>query len=651
MKGMVGKTNVSKCIRIIFFLSVFVKAFYYRYKIKHPYDKMHLMKQIHVLPDSLANQIAAGEVVERPASVVKELVENALDAEATAVEIWVENSGTKRLVIKDNGFGLSKDQLPIALQRHATSKIAETKDLFEINSFGFRGEALPSIASVSRFSITSRRAEDDSAWCYAGEGGKSMQLSPASGEVGTTIEVKDLFFNTPARLKFLKAARTEMEHIQDVVVRLALAHPKVSFKLFNEGSETLAFNAAQGDLLEDMLPRLSKFMSKDFVKSAVGLDIERDDMRLRGFVSLPTFNVATNRRQYIYVNGRPVKDKLLLGALKQSYHDLLHHGRHPAAVLFVDIPPKDVDVNVHPAKAEVRFKNGREVFGLMRGVIRRSLEEHSQEVGTAPATQALNAFQTGAIPQQSYAAGGGGFPAAQAMQFASPETSGVAETISAFDNHLEAPLRAGQDSFAASRSVVDYVQYPMGAAVAQLHGTYIVAQTENAMIVVDQHAAHERLVYERFKKQVLGGNVECQGLLMPEVVELNEHDVQRLMERADELLSFGLEIEQFGPTAVAVRATPALLGEVSANRLIQDIVEDLREMKKETTVQSQLEEFLGTMACHGSIRANRKLSIDDMNAILRDMETTPNSAQCNHGRPTFIELKLPEIEKLFGRRG
>jgi len=616
------------------------------------------MKEIHVLPDSLANQIAAGEVVERPASVVKELVENALDAEATAIEILIENSGTKKITVKDNGFGLSKEQLSIALQRHATSKIAETKDLFEINSFGFRGEALPSIASVSRFTITSRRAEDESAWSYTGEGGKNMQLIPAAGEVGTTIEVKDLFFNTPARLKFLKAARTEMEHIQDVVVRLALANPKVSFKLMNEGNEVLHFNAAQGDLLEDMLPRLSKFMSKDFVKSAIGLDVERDDMRLRGFVSLPTFNVATNRRQYIYVNGRPVKDKLLLGALKQSYHDLLHTGRHPAAVLFVDIPARDVDVNVHPAKAEVRFKHGREVFGLMRGAIRRSLEEHSQEVGTAPATQALSGFHAGSLPQQHYGGGQGGASTAQVMQFSMPQTGGgsfgaqqVAETISAFDAHMEAPLHSGQDTFAAGRSVVDYVQYPMGAAVAQLHGTYIVAQTENAMIVVDQHAAHERLVYERFKKQVLDGNVERQGLLMPEVVELSEHDVTRLMERQEELLSFGLELEQFGPTAVAVRATPALLGEVSANAIVQDIVEDLREMKKETTVQSKLEEFLGTMACHGSIRANRKLSIDDMNAILRDMEKTPNSAQCNHGRPTFIELKLPEIEKLFGRRG
>ena len=621
------------------------------------------MKQIRVLPEFVANQIAAGEVVERPASVIKELVENALDAEATEVDIIIEDYGLARIVVKDNGIGIEKDQLPLALERHATSKIGETKDLFNILSFGFRGEALPSIASVSRFSITSKFIDAPEAWRYHGEGGKNFHLEPAPANVGTSIEVRDLFFNPPARLKFLKSKRTEMEHIQDTVVRLALAYPHTAFKLKSDGEEILRFSAAQGELLEDTLPRLSTFMGRDFVTNTVHVDLQREDMAVRGFASLPTYNLSSARRQYLYINNRPVKDKLLVGALKNAYHDLLHTGRHPACVLFIDINPKDVDVNVHPAKAEVRFKNGREVFGMVRTAIRQMLEQHSQQVSTTPSQQALNRFKAGVLPTQQmqftarpvvHSADDDAQPLPSVTQaeptyFDSPATGNTA-TARVQEVRFDLPPTRVEDEAAKEISRENYSDHPLGAAIAQLHGTYILSEADEGFIIVDQHAAHERLVYERFKKQILNGQVQRQALLIPDIVEMSAADVERLSERADELLAFGLEVEQFGPTAIAVRATPALLGDVNAAQLLQDVLEDLRNLKNETTVQDLLEEMLSTMACHGSIRAGRKLSVDDMNAILRDMETTPNSAQCNHGRPTFIQLKKADIERLFGRR-
>tara|TARA_R110000868_G_scaffold262401_1_gene520999 strand:- start:171427 stop:173271 length:1845 start_codon:yes stop_codon:yes gene_type:complete len=614
------------------------------------------MKKIQVLPEFLANQIAAGEVVERPASVIKELVENSLDAGATEIDIAVDEYGLKRICVKDNGSGISKDQLPLAIERHATSKIAVTEDLFNINSFGFRGEALPSMASVSRFSIASKVQGTDDAWRIFGDGGKNMQIEPAARNAGTTIDVVDLFYNTPARLKFLKAKRTEMEHVTDVVVRLALANPKVSFKLTSDGDEVIRFAKAESDLLDDMLPRLSSFMGRDFTSNAVGLSLDRGDMSIKGFASLPTYNLSTTRRQYLYINGRPVKDKLLIMALKNAYHDLLHTGRHPAAVLFIEVPATDIDVNVHPAKAEVRFKNGRDVFGMIRTCVRAALDEHSTQVSTTPSAQALSRFKAGELPttpQFNYnAPASTSMPAHQNSNYNTPSYAPhnariVAEDSTAFE--FQRP-HINQDEMAADISRGDYQDHPMGAAIAQLHGTYIVSQTANSMIVVDQHAAHERLVYERFKSQILSGNVERQALLLPEIVELKDVDVENVVERQDELLKFGLEVEQFGRQAISIRATPALLGEMNAQQMLLDIVEDMRNMKKETSIQERLEDFLSTMACHGSIRANRKLSVADMNAILRDMEVTPNSAQCNHGRPTYVELKTADIERLFGRR-
>ncbi len=602
------------------------------------------MKQIHQLSDNLANRIAAGEVVERPASVVKELVENAIDAGATKINVNIVGGGLKHICVQDNGHGIPQQQIALALSRHATSKIKCVEDLFNIHTMGFRGEALPSIASVSRFSLSTHTKKEDNAWLLKSEGGKHQPIIPTALAQGTKIEVNDLFFNTPARLKFMKTNNTENQHIKDVVVRLAIAHPYISFSLLNEGKEIVHFGTAQGELMEDTLPRLASFLGRGFTENALIIEGSNENIHLKGFVSLPTYNTKTARQQYLYVNNRPVKDKLLMGALKSAYHDLLATNRHPVVVLFLNINPADVDINVHPAKAEVRFKNGSQVFALIRSSIRKGLEESSQVVSSTTADKALSGFKTpeyAPIQQTSFIAN-------SSQTIASPRHS--LDITTAESMQMQAPPKARAFDEQVDKSIQYFVAKKMGAAVAQIHGTYIVSQTENGMIVVDQHAAHERLVYEKFKQQILNNNVEKQALLIPEIIEMQQCDVDRLIKRADELAKFGLDIEQFGLTAISVRSTPAILGEINAKQLVLDIVEDLRDLKKETTLNSKIEEFLSTMACHGSIRANRKLNLDDMNAILRQMEETPNSAQCNHGRPTYVELPIAEIEKLFGRR-
>jgi len=618
---------------------------------------------ITLLDETLANQIAAGEVVERPASVVKELVENALDAGAQNITVTVEEAGLRRIQVRDDGCGIEHDQLALALCRHATSKIKTTEDLFSITSLGFRGEALPSIASVSRFSMTSRIANTPEAWQISTEGGKPPVTKPAAHPVGTTVTVDDLFFNTPARRKFLKSLRTEAEHVADVVVRLAMAHPYVSFTLMVDGQQTVHFDAAQGELLAETLPRLADFMGRDFIANALTIDATRDTLRLKGFVGLPTYNVSTPRRQYLFVNNRPVKDRTLLAAFKQAYHDLLAHNRHPAGVLFLDIPPREVDVNVHPAKAEVRFKNSSDVFALVRGGVRRSLDAHSQTVSNTGTTQALRSFQTSAQPlshvQIEAQLGRNQHRPMSDFSQAPSQGGWVSQpTIGSYgrppsldlDDQPQAARQGAATAEAAQASALHFSAHPLGAAVAQLHATYIIAQTDDGMIMVDQHAAHERLVYERLKQQILQKKVEQQPLLIPDVVELTKADATIIAEYAEELATFGLEVEQFGPAAIAVRATPALLGHMNCKTLLNDLVEDLRELKEGLTLQSRLEETLSTMACHGSIRAGKRLTIDEMNALLRQMEQTPNSAQCNHGRPTYVKLSRVDIEKLFGRR-
>ena len=617
---------------------------------------------IHILDDNLANQIAAGEVVERPASVVKELVENAIDAGARHIEVRAENAGFKHIQVRDDGAGIARDEIPLAVQRHATSKISKVADLFEIHSLGFRGEALPSIASVARFSVTSRTPESDEAWMLTNKNPEQKpELKPAAQGVGTTVVVDDLFYNTPARRKFLKTPRTELEHITDTVVRLAMANPETSFTLIHDGSEVVRFESAQGDLISDRLARLTNFMGRDFVQNAVTIEAEREGMRLTGFSSLPTYNLSTPRRQYLYVNGRPVKDKTLVAAFKHAYHDLLARHRHPACVLFLEVPPRLVDVNVHPTKTEVRFKQGNEVFGLIKGGVRQALDAASQSVSDTGTQQAMRAFMPDATPQpqqSSFMAAGGGSvsgqaAAAQQEGWSTPPPSEplhVSATYQGRPHGLEAPPKANANREEAQKSVETFQQAHLGAAVAQIHTTYIIAQTEDGMVMVDQHAAHERLVYERFKNQILNARVEQQQLLIPEVVELTKADAELVANHAEDLAVFGLDVEQFGPTAVTIRGTPALLGQMDCQGLVRDVVEDLRTLKEGVTLQGQLEETLSTMACHGSIRAGRRLSIDEMNAILRQMEETPNSAQCNHGRPTYVRLSRAEIEKLFGRR-
>lgn len=603
---------------------------------------MQTRPTIHVLPPHVANQIAAGEVVERPASVVKELVENALDAGATQITVAVEEGGLKRLLVQDDGYGLGKDELTLAVSRHATSKIKDAEDLFAINSFGFRGEALPSIASVSRMTITSKVRGTDEAWALSLRGSDVESLKPAAHPEGTSIEILDLFFNTPARRKFLKTEGTEFGHIEDAVVRLALAHPQVSFTLKRDGQEVVRFDQAQGELLSDFLPRLGSFLGKAFVENAVAVQGQRERASVNGFVSLPTYNQSSSRHQYVFVNGRPVKDRILVAALKQSYHDLLAKHRHPVAVLFIDVHPRDVDVNVHPAKSEVRFRSEQEIFGLVAGAVKAALAQSSQVVSTTPAEEALNRFTVGMAPQGSWLPPVGNTVPAftvrenMAAQCALPMTA--------------MPMARAAEAVVQQQSVSQFTAAPMGAAVAQLHNTYIVAQTHEGVIMVDQHAAHERLVYERLKQQFLSDTPQIQTLLLPEVVELTARDAEVLLNHADGLRRFGLEIDGFGPTAIAVRGVPMLLKDGSVESLVRDVLEDIKDLKAGESLQTALEEVLSSMACHGSIRAGRKLNVDEMNAILRQMEQVPNSAQCNHGRPTYIHLKRSDIETLFGRR-
>ena len=627
------------------------------------------MNKIKVLPDYLANQIAAGEVIERPASVIKELLENCIDADAENITVIAENGGIDRISITDDGCGIAKEDLLNALKRHATSKIQETEDLFSINSFGFRGEALPSIASISKFTLTSRTQEDENAWAVETQGAREFDLKPASHQKGTTVQVCDLFFNTPARRKFLKSTRSEQSAIQDVVVRTAIANPTVSFKLILDGVEKVNFSRTNGDELEDYLPRLGQLLGKDFVKSAVAVEGVRDRMQIFGYTTLPTHNLGTNTKQYMFVNGRPVKDRLMLAALKQAYHDRLAKNRHPICVLFVDLPPRHIDVNVHPAKAEIRFKNDREVFSLIYNSVKNILDEHSKETTSSATTEALGYFkpQTEVRPQPEFIANDLWQASANAqadsgsMQTLSetkpgnqftiiqPSQSQVQESISFQAPVTPAPSAHVIDEEKQILSKQDYLNYPLGAAVAQVHNTFIVAQTTDGLILVDQHAGHERMVYEKLKSQIMTKQVEIQSLLIPEIVEMSEYDVDQIMQAQTELERFGLEIESFGPTAIAVRGTPALMGKMSTKELVLDLVEDLKDMKGPESLTAKLEHILATMACHGSIRSGRKMTVEDMNALLRQMEQVPNSAQCNHGRPTYVKISLADMEKLFDR--
>lgn len=587
---------------------------------------------IRLLPEGLVNRIAAGEVVERPASAVKELVENALDAGAKRIDVTVRDGGRTFLAVVDDGKGMGPEDLKLAVLRHATSKLPDD-DLVHIGTLGFRGEALASIGAVARLTLTSRPAGADSAWSIAVEGGHVGPVQPAAHPPGTRVEVRDLFFATPARLKFLKAPRTELDHAEEVLARLAMAHPEVAFSLSDGTRSLLRVGPGQGDLFAARLDRLAGIMGREFADNALRLEAEREDIRLSGYVGLPTLNRSTSAGQYLFVNGRPVRDKLLHGALRGAYQDVLASDRHAMAALFLEVPPEAVDVNVHPAKTEVRFRDPGLVRGLIVGAIKHALAGAGHRTATTVSQAALGAARPYGYPD-------------------APRSipRGVAETAAAY----HAPLPGLQSAPAARPAEVapePEADFPLGTARAQLHGTYIVAQTKDGMVIVDQHAAHERLTHERILKAIAEGGVKRQGLLIPEVVELEDRALARVLARAPELEELGLLVEPFGPGALVVREVPALLGQADVKGLVRDLADDIAEMGQAASLKDRLSEVCATLACHGSVRAGRALNAAEMNALLREMESTERSGQCSHGRPTYVELKLADIERLFGRRG
>jgi len=595
---------------------------------------------IRQLPAVVVNRIAAGEVIERPAAAVKELVENALDAGARRIEVTLRDGGASLILVSDDGEGMNAAELALAVERHCTSKLPDD-DLLHIRTLGFRGEALPSIGAVSRLSIVSRKRGAPDAFKVAVEGGSKSSVEPAALSQGTRVEVRDLFYATPARLKFLKSARAERDAAVEAVERLAMAYPSVAFAVIgDEEKPLLRMNAAEPDLAgksagDIRRARLGAVLGRDFADNAIAIDAAREGFRLTGLAGLPTLNRATARDQYLFVNGRPVRDKLLAGAVRGAYQDFLARDRHPMVVLFLTGPEDDIDVNVHPAKAEVRFRDAAMVRGLIVGSLRNALAAAGHRASTTVAAQAVAAFQ----PVQWNPRGG----AAPALAL----NPGLAEAPASY----QAPLtEVAPSARVVEAPAADIAAHPLGAACAQLHETYIVAQTADGLVIVDQHAAHERLVYEAMKADIAAAGVKRQILLLPEVVELDAADTARVAARAPELAELGLVLEAFGPGAVVVREVPAILGETDVKGLVRDLADELAELGGALSLKERLEHVCGTIACHGSVRAGRRLNQSEMNALLRQMEATPHSGQCNHGRPTYVALSRAEIEKLFGRR-
>ena len=595
---------------------------------------------IRQLDDSAINRIAAGEVVERPASAVKELVENALDAGARRIEVAFADGGKTLVRVTDDGCGIDGADLPLALARHATSKIDGT-DLLNITSFGFRGEALPSLGAVGRLTITSR-AEGGEAAEIAVSGGSIGPVRPAALNGGTVVTLRDLFHATPARLKFMRTDRAEAQAITDTVKRLAMAEPFVGFVLRDvsgggEGRVVFRADAETGDLFDALHGRLARVLGQDFAENALRIDAEREGLRMTGYAALPTYSRGSALAQYLFVNGRPVRDRMLMGALRAAYRDLLSRDRHPAAALFIDCDPVLVDVNVHPAKSEVRFRDPGLARGLIVSGLRHALAEHGHRAATTVAGATLGAFRPEPPGARIYQMDRPG-PQARATAYAA-QAPGFADMQQAFSARVEeAPAEDTPPE-----------AHPLGAARAQLHENYIIAQTATGMVIVDQHAAHERLVYERLKRQMAGHGIAAQALLIPEIVDLPEAEAARLLDHAETLKDLGLGIEPFGGGAVAVRETPAMLGNVDARALILDILDELAEHEHSDALRARIDAILSRMSCHGSVRSGRRMQADEMNALLREMEATPHSGQCNHGRPTYVELRLADIERLFGR--
>jgi DNA mismatch repair protein MutL len=599
---------------------------------------------VRQLSEAVINRIAAGEVIERPASVVKELVENALDAGARRIDVLTDGGGRRLIRVTDDGDGMTRADLELCVERHATSKL-ESDDLLSIRTLGFRGEALPSIGAAARLTITSRHASEPHAWSISDDAGEKSAVKPAALSKGTTVEVRDLFYATPARLKFLKSDRSEAEAVREVVRRLAMTRPDVAFTLAGEDRASVTWvSVAEGG----QITRLGDVLGADFRDNAVALDAEREGVRVTGFAGLPTLSRANSLGQYLFVNGRPVRDKLLYGAVRAAYADYLPRDRHPLVALSVTLDAREVDVNVHPAKTEVRFRDGGLVRGLMVGALKEALAREGQRASTTGASATIATFRPASTPRRgtydwrrSLARPGGFLPlrGGAALGLAEPAQA-------AFD--VGEP--AADAAVAQFEPAADQIDRPLGAARAQLHETYIVAQTRDGLVIVDQHAAHERIVYERMKAAIEKSGLARQILLIPEVVELDEADAARLADRAENLARFGLIIESFGPGAVAVREIPSMLGDANVRGMITDLAEHMAEWDDALPLERRLLHVSSTMACHGSVRAGRRLKPDEMNALLREMEAVPNSGQCNHGRPTYVELKLTDIERLFGRR-
>ena len=618
---------------------------------------------IRLLPEGTINRIAAGEVVERPAAAVKELVENALDAGARRIAIAIASGGASLIVVEDDGEGMDEEALKLSVQRHATSKLPlaadGSDDLTHIATLGFRGEALPSIGAVARLTLTSR-SKGSEAHAIKVEGGEISGPEPAgflsAGESGTRVEARDLFFATPARLKFLKSARAEAMAAIDMVKRLAMARPDVAFTFADEGRVVFSLHAEEG-LFEGARARLAKVMGRDFADNALPIEGIREGVRLSGFAGLPTYNRANAQMQFLFVNGRPVRDRLLLGAVKGAYADYLARDRHPAVALFVGCDPAFVDVNVHPSKAEVRFRDASLVRGLIVGALKAALHEAGHRASTTVADLALQAFR----PAQALAPGYFR-PVQQSLSgladaprpYVTPENtaaiSPVTAPMSCTHEHAAVAGQHEHEEAACAHENGAAEALALGMARAQVHDTYIVAQTRDGIVIVDQHAAHERLVYERMKRAGENGGIKRQTLLIPEIVELEESEIAKVLAREPELSALGLAIEAFGPGALMVREIPAVLKETDVKALIRDLADELSESESLSSLKERLDHVLATLACHGSVRSGRKLNQEEMNALLREMEATPHSGQCNHGRPTYVELKLADIERLFGRR-
>lgn len=618
--------------------------------------------RIQLLSPRLANQIAAGEVVERPASVIKELLENSLDSGATRIEIDVEQGGVKLLRVRDDGCGIPADDLPLALARHATSKIRDLEDLERVMSLGFRGEALASISSVSRLTLTSRTADAAEAWQVETEGrDMEARVQPAAHPVGSSVEVRDLFFNTPARRKFLRTEKTEFDHLQEVIKRLALARFDVAFHLRHNGKVVLALHQASD--AASRARRVASVCGPAFLEQALPVEIERNGLHLWGWVGLPTFSRSQADLQYFYVNGRMVRDKLVAHAVRQAYRDVLFNGRHPTFVLFLDVDPAVVDVNVHPTKHEVRFRDNRMVHDFLYGTLHRALGDVRPEDQLAAPASAAPVIQVSGLAagefagqnemslaasileqpqaqQPAWRGVGAGYQAPRSMP-----AGNAAEAQGAYREFFSPLAEIGPAALPESQDDVP----PLGYALAQLKGIYILAENAQGLVLVDMHAAHERITYERLKTAMASEGLRGQPLLVPESIAVSQREADCAEEHAHWFQMLGFELQRLGPESLAIRQIPSLLKQAEATRLVQDVLADLLEYGTSDRIQAHLNELLGTMACHGAVRANRRLTLPEMNGLLRDMEQTERSGQCNHGRPTWTQMGMGELDKLFLR--